>query len=92
MLKPGSPVVIGFIDRTSTLGEHYLAHQAKNPFYREATFYSDLEVEKLLSDTGFADQTWGQTVSKPLIEIQEIEPFRAGRGQGAFVVVKANRK
>ncbi len=92
VLKTGAPIVIGFIDRTSNLGQHYLAHQDENVFYREATFYSAPEVEKLLNDTGFADQTWGQTLSKPLTEIQEIEPFHAGRGQGAFVVVKATRK
>ena len=49
------------------------------------------EVEKLLNDTGFADPAWGQTLSKPLNEIQEIEPFRAGLGQGSFVVVRATK-
>jgi len=32
-----------------------------------------------------------QTLSKTLEETREIEPLRAGFGQGAFVVVKANR-
>jgi len=91
VLKPGAPVVIGFIDRTSSLGQYYLDHQAENVFYREATFYTASEVEALLDDTGFADQTWAQTLSKPLNEIQEIEPIRAGRGQGAFVAVRASR-
>ena len=91
VLKPGAPIVIGFIDRTSTLGQYYLDHQAESIFYREATFYSVPEVERLLSDTGFTQQTWGQTLSKPLNEIQEIEPFRADRGRGAFVVVRAIR-
>jgi ubiquinone/menaquinone biosynthesis C-methylase UbiE len=91
VLKPGAPIVIGFIDRTSTLGQYYLDHQAENVFYSAATFYSAPEVEKLLRNTGFANQIWGQTLSKPLDEIQEIEPFSAGRGQGAFVVVRAIR-
>ena len=91
VLKPGAPIVIGFIDRTSTLGQYYVDHQAENVFYSEATFYSALEVEKLLRNTGFANQIWGQTLSKPLDEIQEIEPSSAGRGQGAFVVVRAIR-
>ena len=26
VLKPGGGLVIGFIDRTSSLGQHYLAH------------------------------------------------------------------
>ena len=91
VLKPGTPIVIGFIDRNSTLGQYYLDHQAENVFYSEATFYSAPEVEKLLRNTGFANQIWGQTLSKPLDEIQEIEHFSAGIGQGAFVVVRAVR-
>ncbi len=91
VLKPGGELVIGFIDRTSDLGQHYLAHQAENVFYREATFYSADEVEQLLRDTGFTEPVWVQTLSKTLDEIDDIEPLRAGYGQGAFVVVKANR-
>jgi ubiquinone/menaquinone biosynthesis C-methylase UbiE len=91
VLKPGGELVVGFIDRTSDLGQHYLAHQAENVFYREATFYSADEVERLLRDTGFTEPVWVQTLSKTLNETEEIEPLRVGYGQGAFVVVKANR-
>ena len=91
ILKPGGELVIGFIDRTSDLGQYYLAHQAGNVFYREATFYSANEVEQLLHDTGFTEPVWVQTLSKTLEETDEIEPLRAGYSQGAFVVVKANR-
>ncbi len=91
VLKPGGELVIGFIDRTSDLGQHYLAHQAENLFYREATFYSADEVGQLLRDTGFTEPVWVQTLSKTLDETREIEPLRAGYGQGAFVVVKACR-
>ena len=91
VLKPEGELVIGFIDRTSGIGQHYLAHQAENVFYREATFYSAAEVEQLLHDTGFTVPVWVQTLSKTLEETGEIEPLRAGHGQGAFVVVKATR-
>ena len=91
VLKPGGELVIGFIDRTSNLGQHYLAHQAENVFYREATFYSASEVEQLLRDTDFTEPVWVQTLSKTLEEKDDIEPLRTGYGQGAFVVVKANR-
>jgi len=89
VLKPGAPLVIGFVDRDSELGRHYLIHQAENVFYREAMFYSASEVGKLLRDTGFVEQTWGQTLSKPLNRIIEMEPFREGHGKGGFVVVLA---
>jgi ubiquinone/menaquinone biosynthesis C-methylase UbiE len=91
VLKPGASLVIGFVDRASMLGQYYLNHQTENVFYREARFYSALEVDKLLSDTGFVDQTWGQTLSKPLKEIQEIEPLSEGHEHGGFVVVLAVR-
>ena len=91
VLKPGGELVIGFIDRTSDLGQHYLAHQAENVFYRDATFYAAYEVDQLLRDTGFANLVWVQTLSKMLDETDEIESLRVGYGQGAFVVVKANR-
>jgi len=63
----------------------------ENVFYREATFYSALEVEQLLRDTVFTEPVWVQTLSKTLEETREIEPLLAGCGKGAFVVVKANR-
>jgi SAM-dependent methyltransferase len=91
VLKPGGELVIGFIDRTSGLGQHYLDHQAENVFYRGAKFYSAEEVQGLLRETGFVGPVWAQTLFKPLEETREIEHLRAGRGQGAFVVVKANR-
>jgi ubiquinone/menaquinone biosynthesis C-methylase UbiE len=91
VLKPGGVLVIGFIDRTSDLGQHYLAQQAENVFYRDATFFSATKVEQLLNDTGFTEPVWVQTLSKALEETCEIETLRAGYGQGAFVVVRAIR-
>jgi ubiquinone/menaquinone biosynthesis C-methylase UbiE len=91
ILQPGGVLVIGFIDRTSELGQHYLAHQAENVFYRDATFFSAAEVEQLLRDTGFTTPVWVQTLTKSLQETREIEPLNRGYGQGAFVVVSAQR-
>jgi SAM-dependent methyltransferase len=91
ILKPGGEVVIGFIDRSSALGQDYLSHQAENVFYRQATFFSVDAVEQLLRDSGFTRPVWVQTLSKALEETREIEPLRSGYGQGAFVVVKAYR-
>ncbi|MGD8901463.1 MAG: hypothetical protein PVF39_15360, partial [Desulfobacterales bacterium] len=65
--------------------------QAESVFYREARFYSVSEVERLLDGTGFVGPVCGQTLSKPLNTIQEIEPLRDGHGHGGFVVVKAVR-
>ena len=92
VLKPGGCLVIGFIDRASAMGQDYLAHQAENVFYREATFYSADEVAQLLQETGFAIGAWGQTLAHSLPETLQIEPLREGRGQCAFVVVAAQKE
>ncbi|MBE0621196.1 MAG: class I SAM-dependent methyltransferase [Burkholderiales bacterium] len=92
VLKPGGRLVIGFIDRDSAMGRDYLAHQAENVFYREATFYSADDVARLLQESGFAISAWGQTLARPLPETREIEPLRPGRGACAFVVVAATRE
>jgi SAM-dependent methyltransferase len=89
VLRPGGKVVIGLMDRESPLGQDYVTHQAENVFYRKATFYSAAEVEALLKETGFSHLVWVQTLSKPLSEIHEIEPIRAGTSRGAFPVVLA---
>lgn len=91
VLKPGGVLVIGFIDRTSELGQHYLAHQLENVFYRDATFFSADEVEQLLHDTGFIKPHWVQTLSSTLETTHEIEPLHSGHGAGAFVVVRVER-
>jgi SAM-dependent methyltransferase len=91
VLKPGGTLVIGFIDRSSELGQHYLAHQAENVFYRHATFFSAGEVAQLLEEGGFTAPLWVQTLFQPLEQTREIEPLREGVGEGAFVVVRATR-
>lgn len=89
VLKPGGRLVIGFIDRESALGRHYLAHQFESVFYREATFFSSEEVERLLGGAGFSVESWAQTLARPLPQTLSIEPLRWGRGDCAFVVVTA---
>lgn len=89
VISPDGCLVLGFVDRGSDLGRRYLDTQARSTFYREATFYSADEVEQLLRESGFPCQEWVQTLSAPLPDIVEIEPFRAGYGDDAFVVVRA---
>lgn len=89
VIKPDGCLVLGFVDRGSVLGQQYLNQQSENAFYRNATFYSAEEVEKLLQECGFPVLEWVQTLSGPLQEIVEIEPFRSGYGKDAFAVVKA---
>lgn len=89
VLRSDGKIVIGLIDRESALGKDYVAHQAEHIFYRQATFYSAIEVEVLLKETGFSNLVWLQTLSAPPSAIREIEPACEGTGQGAFLVVHA---
>lgn len=91
VLKMRGQLVIGFIDRDSGLGQYYLSRQAQSVFYREARFHSAGEVERSLSAAGFAGPVWVQTLAGPPDETREIEASWAGRGEGAFVVVRARR-
>jgi len=89
VLKPEGALVIGFIDRTSRLGRHYEAHRQESVFYRDAVFFSADEVARLLSETGFGERTWRQTLTKPLAQTIEVEPSHPGFGDAAFVAVRA---
>jgi SAM-dependent methyltransferase len=89
VLRPGGTLVIGFIDRDSSLGREYETRRASNDFYRRATFRSADEVERLLARAGFAVTSWAQTLCLPAHEASPIEPVRPGRGDGGFVVVRA---
>ncbi|MGD9870655.1 MAG: hypothetical protein AB7S63_06280 [Thauera sp.] len=89
VLKPGGLVVLGFIDRDSALGRDYVAHREASIFYRDATFHTASDVERLLLNGGFAVRSWAQTLAHPLAETLRIEPARPGRGECVFVVVDA---
>jgi len=92
VLVPAGTLVIGFIDRSSQLGQHYLAHRLESVFYRDATFYSATEVDDLLRSGGFEVRAWAQTLFGGSPDIPEIQPLRPGSGTGAFVVVAADRR
>ncbi len=89
VLKPNGVLIIGFLDYGSKSGRSFLDRHAHKVFFREANFFSSADVEHLLTDAGFHDLCWVQTLFDPPYEVSEIEPVRAGHGNGAFVVVKA---
>ncbi|MBW8471313.1 MAG: class I SAM-dependent methyltransferase [Thiobacillus sp.] len=90
VLKPAGPLVIGFIDRNSAIGQAYDTHRAESVFYEDARFYSAGEVERLLVEAGFHVRGWAQTLTRPRADSREIEPAQPGHGAGAFVVVMAS--
>ncbi len=87
VLKTGGSLIIGFVDKTSALGKQYYSRRSTGTFYREAVFFSTVEVQQHLLDTGFENLTCKQT----LIPGETTAPVQDGHGKGAFTVVKADK-
>jgi len=88
ILKPGGCLIIGLIDKDSSIGQLYQQHKNENVFYRVATFYSVDEVVSHLKIAGFKVFNFAQTIFHSLAEIKGIEPLREGYGEGSFVIVR----
>jgi len=91
VLKPSGHLIIGFIDKKSSLGRIYQKHKDESEFYKIATFYSVDEVVLYLKNTGFSRLVFKQTLFKNLKEIKDIEPIKNGYGEGSFVVINARK-
>lgn len=89
VLKPDGCLIIGFIDKDSSVGKLYQQHKNESVFYKVATFYSVNEVISYLKEAGFKNFNFSQTIFHNLTEIKDIEPMKEGYGEGSFVVVKA---
>jgi len=89
VLKPGGCLIIGFIDKESSIGRSYQQHKKKSVFYRIATFYTVDEVVSNLEKVGFKNFSFSQTIFHNLAETKAIEPIKEGYGEGSFVVIRA---
>lgn len=92
ILKPGSSIIIGLVDKDSPLGKTYEKMKDQNKFYKYATFYSTDEVKKLLERNSFGKIEIVQTVFGDLSEIREVQQFKEGYGEGGFVSIKATKE
>ncbi len=88
ILEPDSTLLIGYIDKTSPVGQQYQAKKADNPFYRDATFVSTAELLEQLKQIGFREFAFTQTIFHPTAELREPDPVKNGYGEGSFVVIK----
>lgn len=89
VLKKSGLFIIGFVDKSSPLGQVYEMHKEKNVFYREAKFYSVDDILSFLNANDFAQIEIVQTVFGELTKIAEIQTYKEGHGEGGFVVLKA---
>jgi SAM-dependent methyltransferase len=84
-------LIIGFIDRNSRVGQVYLKRKEKNVFYKDATFFSTDELVEILTQVGFTDLTFKQTIFGNLAETSSDEPVTPGYGNGSFVVLRGRK-
>jgi len=91
VLKDSGIILIGFVDRESTIGKIYQQNKEKSLFYKEATFYSTSEIVELLYEAGFKDFNFSQTIFHTLDKIKEKEPAKHGFGKGSFITIKAKK-
>jgi SAM-dependent methyltransferase len=84
-------VIIGFVDRNSRVGQVYLNRKEKNVFYKDATFFSTDELVEILTQVGFKDLTFKQTIFGNLAETASDEPVTPGYGKGSFVVLRGRK-
>jgi len=89
VLKPSGYLIIGFIDKESSIGKSYQQRKKKSVFYRIATFYTVDDVVSNLKKVGFKNFSFTQTIFHNLSKIKTIEPIKEGYGGGSFVVIKA---
>jgi len=91
ILKLGGYLIIGFVDRDSSLGKLYQQHKKSSLFYKIATFYSTREVVYNLSKVGFKEFDFRQTIFHGLSEIKDVESVKKDYGEGSFVVIRARK-
>jgi len=91
VLRKDGYFVNGFVDKNSRIGKLYQKNKDKSIFYKQAVFYSVMDVIELLKETGFRDYKFSQTIFKPLDKVNKIEEAKEGYGEGSFVVIRARK-
>lgn len=94
VLKRGGSLVVGFIDKDSSIAKAYDDRRktSKTELEKPITFYSVEKIISELKNAGFHDLKFSQTLFKPLGKIHEFEPAKPGYGIGSFVVIKSIKK
>lgn len=91
ILSESGRLVIGYIDKSSPVGQMYQEKKTHNPFYEEATFISTEELLAALEAAGFSDFEFVQTIYQWIDDLDGPEPVEDGYGEGSFVGIKATR-
>jgi len=92
VLTPRGHIIIGMIDKDSSLGKVYEAKKGESTFYRYAHFYSVTQVIEWLREVGYETIRTCQTIFKNPEEMTAIDPIKDGYGEGGFVVISAQKE
>ncbi len=87
VLKSGGYLVIGLVDSNSELGQQYESRKAESPFYRDARFFSVAELTQIMTNAGFENFRYHQTLFQSPEASGKVEPVKEGFGKGGFVVI-----
>jgi len=91
VVKPGGKVIVGFIDRCSALGQMYESRKESNVFYRDAHFYTTLDIAGAMRTVGLDELHFCQTLLGMPGESPAEYAVLDGYGDGAFVVISATK-
>lgn len=89
ILQSDGNLVIGYIDKESSVGQQYQERKDENPFYRDAAFVSTAELVDHLELSGFEEFEFVQTVFDMPEELTEPDVVENGYGEGSFVGISA---
>ncbi len=92
VLKPGGRLVIGFIDMESPPGRKYESMKGSSTFYKDATFYSTVQVMDILKAAGVSEFKVCQTIFRNPKDMTGCDPVHEGHGDGSFVVLMGQTK
>ncbi|WP_198018141.1 methyltransferase domain-containing protein [Hippea jasoniae] len=92
VLKEDGKIVVAIVDRETQIGKEYLNKKEKGQFYRYVNFFSTEEIHRLLEDAGFRIENTYQTLfGKSIKDINSVQGFREGYGEGGFVAVLGSK-
>ena len=91
ILKPDGYILIGMIDKNSTLGNQYEKRKSDSKFYKEATFHSVEEIQNELINTGFGNIEYAQAILPGDVSETPEAEVQQGYGNGSFVVIRAQK-
>lgn len=87
ILKPKGKLIVGIVDKDTSLGRFYLKKKENSVFYKYARFFSSSEIIDLFSTASFKYIGAYQTLFGNYQQISTIQKPKLGFGEGGFAVL-----